>query len=156
MGTVPHSCTATMLDRLTSKIDFHGKALSLRADRQQVLSSNLANADTPGYKARDFNFASVLAQQAGEAGKAGLAPAGSTSVLKTDQRHMSGTGVNKESAVSLTTLKYRTADQASLDGNTVNMDVERANFAENSLRYEASLRFINGNVRKILSAIRGE
>lgn len=144
-----------MLDRLTSRIDFHGEALALRADRQQVLSSNLANADTPGYKARDFNFADVLASKTGRPGSPVPGARGATTVVTTDPRHI-GAANGDGGAVSLTTLKYRTADQASLDGNTVNMDVERANFAENSLRYEASLRFINGDIRKILSAIRGE
>lgn len=145
-----------MLDRLTSRIDFHGEALTLRADRQQVLSSNLANADTPGYKARDFNFADVLASKTGTSASSLPGARGATSVVTTDPRHIGAANGGDGSAVSLTTLKYRAADQASLDGNTVNMDVERANFAENSLRYEASLRFINGDIRKILSAIRGE
>lgn len=142
-----------MLDKLTAGIEFHGKALTLRAERQQVLSSNLANADTPGFKARDFDFASVLAEQVKPAQSQG---GGASAITTTNAQHISGSGRAAAGPASLTALKYRTADQASLDGNTVNMDMERANFAENSLRYEASLRFINGNVRKILSAIRGE
>ncbi|MFK7962754.1 MAG: flagellar basal body rod protein FlgB [Burkholderiaceae bacterium] len=149
-----------MLDKLTSGIDFHAKALTLRAQRQQVLSSNIANADTPGFKARDFNFSDALASQlksqTSASGHANLDGRGQASVLTTDPRHMSTTTRGGENAASLTTLKFRTADQASLDGNTVNLDMERANFAENSLRYEAALRFINGNVRRTLSAIRGE
>ena len=156
MVSINDPWTAQMLDRLTSRIDFHGKALSLRADRQQVLSSNLANADTPGFKARDFDFPTVLAQHAGKASEPGGVSKSNATIAVTNDRHLGGAASGKQGAASLTTLKYRTADQASLDGNTVNMDVERANFAENSLRYEASLRFINGNVRKILSAIRGE
>ena len=149
-----------MLDKLTSGIDFHAKALTLRAQRQQVLSSNIANADTPGFKARDFDFSDALASQlksqTGASGNASLDGRGQASVLTTHPRHMPVTTRGDANAASLTTLKFRTADQASLDGNTVNLDMERANFAENSLRYEAALRFINGNVRRTLSAIRGE
>lgn len=149
-----------MLDKLTSGIDFHAKALTLRAERQQVLSSNIANADTPGFKARDFDFSAALAQQVGSANESSGSSAASRNrgalVLTTDPRHLSGSAQGSAGAADLTTLKFRTADQASLDGNTVNLDVERANFAENSMRYEAALRFINGNVRRTLSAIRGE
>jgi len=149
-----------MLDKLTSGIDFHSKALTLRAERQQVLSSNIANADTPGFKARDFDFPSALAKQLGSASSTQPGTGGPNTpvaiVLTTNPRHMPGDKRADGGAADLTTLKFRAPDQASLDGNTVNLDIERANFAENSLRYEAALRFINGNVRRTLSAIRGE
>ncbi len=141
-----------MLDKLTARIDFHGKALTLRADRQQVLSSNIANADTPGFKARDFEFSEALAEQTGAQQGMRLH---ASKVSTTNARHLPGAATDTSGA-SLTTLKFRSADQASLDGNTVNLDMERASFADNSMRYEASLRFINGSVRNILSAIRGE
>ncbi len=142
-----------MLDRLTANLDFHARALELRADRQRVLASNIANADTPGYQARDMDFRAALGQAVSTAGAASTATAG---LAASDRRHLaplpgSQTGVNEA-----TTLKYRKPEQPSLDGNTVDLDRERANFADNALRYEASLRFINGNVRQILSAIRGD
>ncbi len=141
-----------MLDKLTASIDYHGKALELRAQRQQVLSSNIANADTPGFQARDMDFATQLSLAAGPL----RATAQAGTIATTHGRHLAGLSRTADGASSLSTLKYRVPDQASLDGNTVNLDMERANFADNSMRYEASLRFINGSVRKILTAIRGE
>ena len=149
-----------MLNRLTANLSFQGQALALRAERQQVLSSNIANADTPGYQARDMDFAAALARQAGPAasgaGAAGLAlrtaaGAPAAGLAATDARHLHGAGGARGSA-----LLYRTPEQASGDNNTVDMDRERANFADNAVRYEATLRFINSGVRQTLSAIRGE
>ena len=139
-----------MLDRFLDSIQFQGQALQLRADRQKVLAGNIANADTPGFKSRDFNFAREL-QQATERGVADpsrLAP------VAAQTRHLALAG----SAAPGTDpkLQYRLPEQASIDGNTVELDRERANFADNSVRYEATLRFINGGVRTMLSAIRGE
>lgn len=156
-----------MLDKLTASIDYHGKALTLRAQRQQVLSSNIANADTPGFQARDMDFSAQLDAATGARKSApGTLTISSTrspgitqrpgTVATTDGRHLAGLSNDAGRDTALNDLKYRTPDQASLDGNTVNLDMERANFADNSMRYEASLRFINGSVRKILTAIRGE
>ncbi|MEZ5727620.1 MAG: flagellar basal body rod protein FlgB [Burkholderiaceae bacterium] len=137
-----------MLDRLTEPLSFHAEALRLRAERQRVLANNIANADTPGFAARDFDFAAALRQAA--EGSSVL----DTGLLRlSDTRHMRPSG---DAAFEATTLKFRRPEQPSMDGNTVDIDAERANFADNSMRYEASLRFINGNVRNILSAIRGE
>ena len=174
-----------MLDRMTDAIDFNGKALQLRAQRQEVLSSNIANADTPGFKARDFDFAAALKNATG-ASAAGTvitssasasstlsSPAGSGSprVLSTVDaggahlvRTQAGHLAAGHSAASLggaavehsTRLQYTTPEQGSLDGNSVDLNRERANFADNSLRYEATLRFINGRVRTMITAIRGE
>ncbi|MEZ5661374.1 MAG: flagellar basal body rod protein FlgB [Burkholderiaceae bacterium] len=140
-----------MLDRLTTTLNQHASALQLRAERQQVLSSNIANADTPGYQARDFDFGQRLRDMLSEAGTRGPSRLSST-----DARHLGGIDRGSDGSYQVTTLKYRVAEQASLDGNTVDIDRERANFADNALRYEASLKFINGSMRKILSAIRGE
>ncbi|MEZ5649147.1 MAG: flagellar basal body rod protein FlgB [Burkholderiaceae bacterium] len=140
-----------MLDRLTTTLNQHATALELRAERQQVLSANIANADTPGYLARDFDFGARLRELL-----AGDGRVGAKQVVSTDPNHLGGLSRGADGSLQLTTLKYRVAEQASLDGNTVDIDRERANFADNALRYEASLKFINGNVRKILSAIRGE
>ena len=134
-----------MLARMVDNLEFQGQALTLRAQRQQVLASNIANADTPGFQARDFDFASVL-RQATEAG-AGLG----TAAALTDPRHLpAGSGAGGPR------LEYRMPEQPSLDDNTVDLDSERANFADNSVRYEATLRFIDGSVRTMLSAIRGD
>ncbi|MCL4744220.1 MAG: flagellar basal body rod protein FlgB [Burkholderiaceae bacterium] len=136
-----------MLDRLTANLQFQAQALSLRAERQRVLAGNIANADTPGFQARDFDFAKALS-----AAGAGASLPRSTTV--TDTRHLKVAAGGAQAGGA--DLVYRLPEQARLDGNTVDMDRERANFADNSVRYEATLRFINGNVRTILSAIRGE
>ncbi len=157
-----------MLERLTGTLQFQGEALALRAQRQQVLASNIANADTPNYQARDFDFGQALAQaaarigdvpagsastlsSAGSALRVALAPPDSGSVAGEAFLPASGAGTSSHPA-----MLWRTPQQPSLDRNTVDLDRERADFADNSLRYEATLRFINGNVRNVLAAIRGE
>lgn len=160
-----------MLDRINANLEFHGQALALRAERQQVLASNIANADTPNYQARDFDFAQALrrangtfAHGAGTSTAQG-APTGSTVASNATLALAAPTGgAMRQSFLPLDgmrsggrpALAWRTPEQPSLDGNTVDLDRERANFADNSLRYEATLRFINGNVRNVLSAIRGD
>lgn len=134
-----------MLNRLTSTLDFQGQALSLRAERQRLIASNIANADTPGYVARDINFAQALREATGS-----MQPA---SALSTSQAgHMAGsTGARAEA-----NLLYAMPSQTNLDRNTVDMDRERANFVDNSVKVEATLRFINSNVRTMLEAIKGQ
>ena len=134
-----------MLDRLTSTLNFQAEALTLRSERQRLLASNIANADTPGYVARDMDFAAALREATGSSG-AGNAMAA------TRAGHMAPpAGARGE-----TGLKYATPSQTNLDRNTVDMDRERAAFADNAVHYEATLRFINGSVRTMLSAISGQ
>ncbi len=149
-----------MSGRLTESIDFHGRALLLRAERQKVIASNIANADTPRYAARDFDFRAALAQATGydpssSTGAAAPAtkPAPAPAVAATHPGHLGGGSAGR---VDSTVMRYRIAEQPSLDANTVDLDRERASFADNAVRYEAGLRFINGSVRTLLSAIRGE
>lgn len=137
------------MDLFTQRLDKQGRALELLARRQQVLSSNIANADTPGYKARDIDFASALASA--QASQGGIGGALSTPARTTRAGHMAAVVTTEDPQ-----LKWRQADQPSLDGNTVDLDRERANFADNAMRYEATLRFINGNVKTMLSAISGQ
>jgi flagellar basal-body rod protein FlgB len=133
------------MSMFTTKLDDQGKALALLAQRQQVLAANVANADTPGFKARDFDFAQALAEARGQSGAmASRAPG-----------HLSASGA-PASTLSTVQLQWRNPEQPALDGNTVDLDRERAHFAENSLRYEATLRFINHDVRTMLSAITGQ
>ena len=136
-----------MLNRLNSSLDFQGQALSLRAERQRLIASNIANADTPGYVARDINFAQALMEATGSAT--------STPALRTTRaEHFagpSGPGARSEAG-----LLYATPSQTNLDRNTVDMDRERANFADNSVKFEATLRFINSSARTMLDAIRGQ
>ena len=126
-------------------IAFQSKALGLRAYRQQVLAENIANADTPNYKARDFSFKSAL-----DSAMAGRATGG-LAMERTAPGHLSGT-----TGRALADLKFRQPMQSSADGNTVEMDVERAEFAENALRYEASLTFINSRIKGLMTAIQGQ
>ncbi len=135
-----------MLDRLTTSLDFHGQALSLRSERQRLIASNIANADTPNYVARDLDFSAALRQATGEMQNA-------PGLTATQPGHI---GLGGTAAVVQANLQYATPSQTNLDRNTVDMDRERANFADNSVRYEATLRFINGNVRTMLDAIRGQ
>ena len=136
-----------MLDRLTASLDFQGQALSLRSERQRLIASNIANADTPGYVARDMDFSASLRQATGQMHGA--------PVLAASQPGHIG-GAAGTAAVAQANLVYSMPSQTNLDRNTVDMDRERANFADNSVRYEATLRFINGNVRTMLDAIRGQ
>ena len=135
-----------MLQQMTARLDFHSQSLLLRSQRQQVLASNIANADTPGFVARDFDFTAALQKATGSAATASL-PA------LTDAGHMrlGGRGVG-----GATNMAYAVQTQPSQDGNSVDLDRERANFVDNSIRYESTLRFINGNVKTMLSAITGQ
>ena len=120
----------------------HEQALKLRARRTEVLASNLANADTPGYKARDIDFQSMLQDyQSGGAG---------SGMKATQPGHIrQGTAASPD-------LLYRTPMQPSVDGNTVDSQTEKSKFMENSLRYQASLSFVEGRLKALMSAIRCE
>ena len=136
-----------MLNRLTDSLDFQAQALSLRSERQRLIASNIANADTPGYVARDINFAQALREATGSGSPA--------AVLRASQPgHIGGGG--GAGGRSASTLNFAAPSQTNLDRNTVDMDRERASFVDNSVKYEATLRFINGNVRTMLSAISGQ
>jgi len=149
-----------MLAQLTDSLDFHSKALVARAERQRVIASNIANADTPGYSARELNFKETLTELTGS-GRAQMpmksaAPSGAN--LKTHAQHMTLQPMQSQEAElgAGTKLIYAANSQASLDSNSVDLDRERASFVDNSVRYEATLRFINGNSKTLLSAITGQ
>ncbi len=142
-----------MLDKLTNSLDFQAKALVLRADRQRDIASNIANADTPGYAARDFSFADAMREATG--GGTPRAASGASADGRTDARHIpltSGGGTGGGAAGG----GYAVQTQPSLDGNSVDLDRERAAFADNAVRYEATLRFINGQGKTLLAAIQGQ
>ena len=141
-----------MLNKMTGRLDFHSDALLLRAERQRVLASNIANADTPGYVARDFNFAKTLQAAQGENGSVRQAlQAAST----THSQHMP-LPTEKFGTDGKGRLGYSLTSQPSLDNTTVDLDRERANFVDNAVRYEATLRFLNGQSKTMLSAITGQ
>lgn len=135
-----------VIDKLNGVLDFHQRMLGLRAERQSLIASNIANADTPHYKARDLDFRSALAAAGGAA--AGGAPA----LARTSPRHLAGTAATPLAAA----VRYRGEAQASVDGNTVDLDTERAAFAQNALQYEAGVTFINGVLRTQGLAINGQ
>ena len=150
-----------MLNRLTDSLDFHGNALTLRSERQRLIASNIANADTPGYVARDLDFGkalqdATLASPAGPGAGRNLAGGRSLGLHDTSNNGHLQTSTMALAGSSRDRLLYATAAQTNLDGNTVDMDRERANFADNAVKYEATLRFINGNVRTMLDAIKGQ
>lgn len=125
----------------------HSAALSARGYRSQVLASNIANADTPGYQARDVDFKAALADAVG------VREADAPALVRTSSRHMNPGAPNATTPAG--PLVYRTVTQASIDNNTVDVNVERAQFADNAMRYEASLTFINSKIKGLLAAIQG-
>jgi flagellar basal-body rod protein FlgB len=138
-----------MLNRLTDMLNFQTEALALRSERQRLLASNIANADTPGFVARDFKFADAM-----RAVDEGRSPGTLTRQSVSDARHIPLPAARTGSGDS--TLGYAVQTQPSLDNNSVDMDRERAAFVDNAVRYEATLRFINGNAKTMLSAIQGQ
>ena len=120
---------------LDSYLGVHAQALTLEAQRTEVLAANLANADTPNYKARDIDF------------KAALAAAGTDSTTGTNAATGGGSLGNN--------LKYRVPMAPALDGNTVDTQLEQAAFAENSVRYQATLTFLNARLKELMTAITG-
>jgi flagellar basal-body rod protein FlgB len=120
-------------------LSVHTQSLELRSRRAEILAANLANADTPNYRARDLDFAATLAQ----------AQDGAGTLKNTHAAHLPW-GQNAGE------LLYRTPTQMSLDGNTVEPEQEKAAFADNALRYQASLRFMSSRIQGLLAAIKGE
>ena len=128
------------MSKLDGLFRFNQDALKLHTYRQQLIASNIANADTPGYKARDIDFAAALKNaQAAQSSPQNAAP-------RTSDPDAPPLGAE---------LLYRSTVQRSIDNNTVDLDIERAQFAENTVRYEAQLMFLNSQIRSMLAAIQG-
>jgi flagellar basal-body rod protein FlgB len=134
-----------MLNRITDTLNFQAQALTLRSERQRLIASNIANAETPGYVSRDIDFATALKQAAGEQAAAGT-------LATTHGAHIP-VGLSGSEQPQ---LLFATSSQTNLDNNTVDMDRERAAFADNAIKYESTLRFINGQVSTLMSAIKGQ
>jgi flagellar basal-body rod protein FlgB len=134
-----------MAVNLDTYLGVHAQALKLRSQRTEVLAANLANADTPNYRARDIDFKSALAAAGGAGSPVQLAT--------TRQGHI---GAAKGNGTTAAELKYRTPLAPSLDGNTVDTQLEQAAFAENSVRYQATLQFLSSKFRGLLTAITGQ
>jgi flagellar basal-body rod protein FlgB len=137
-----------MLNSLDSALSFHQDALRIRGQRQELIAANIANADTPNYKARDIDFNAAM--------KSAIAGVSQDrfNTSKTSAQHLDGAPSSASSGRPGEAL-FRPIMQNSVDGNTVDMDVERNQFADNAIRYEASLTMINSELKKMLSAIQG-
>ena len=133
-----------MINRLTGALDFQTEALVLRSERQRLIASNIANADTPGYVARDYNFSQALREATGGGG------GGTLGGPVTADLFAEGGDTMRISPA----LRYATPSQTNLDRNTVDMDRERAAFADNALKYESTLRFITAGVRTLQDAMK--
>jgi len=123
-------------------LGIHPQALALREKRGEILASNLANADTPDYKARDLDFKALFQQSLADRGG---------ELKRSQSGHLAG-----QYNVLGADLLYRNPQHASLDGNTVETHIEQAKYAENAVQYEASLRFINDDFLGLMTAIKGE
>jgi len=135
-----------MANSLDQYLGVHAAALDVRARRTELIANNLANADTPGYQARDLDFRQALARAAGE-------QTSGVSMSTTNAGHLGG--ASSANAASSPDLKYRTPLAPALDGNTVDAQIEQAAFAENAVRYQATLTILNNKFRTLLTAILG-
>ncbi len=118
-------------------------ALILRGRRSEVIASNLANADTPNFKARDFDFQAMMNQ----------ARTDQVALATTQAGHIA---LNASGGLAGEQLQYRVPNQPALDGNTVDLQTEQAAFAENAVKYEATLTFLSSRIKGLMSAIRGD
>jgi flagellar basal-body rod protein FlgB len=145
-----------MQTSLDSYLGIHAQALPLEAKRNELLAANLANVDTPNYKARDLDFKAALSAAAGTTTQ------GSSSSLALRSGHASaqaaaaaGTAATGDTPIQAASLKYRVPMSPALDGNTVDEQLEQSAFAENSVRYQATLTFLNNALRGLMTAITG-
>ena len=133
----------------------HADALRMRNTRTHLIASNIANADTPNYKARDISFGNELARAGGSKLALTQAAGSSGADAATHSRHIALDRVGSAGAGGQRVM-YRTPEAASLDGNTVDKDVEQSRFAENTMRYQATLEFLGSRVKGLIRALKGE
>lgn len=131
---------------IDAALGIHPQALSVRARRAELLAANIANADTPNYKARDLDFRAALGAALGRSEQ------GAVRLVATNGGHLAGEGAGPVDAA----LMYRVPSQPSVDGNTVDPQAEYSQFAQNAVHYQASLTFLSGRIRSLLTAIRGD
>jgi len=139
-----------ILNKLDSALGFHQNALRIRAQRQELIAGNIANADTPNFKARDIDFKSAMQEANKQMAGSGLTTA------KTSAKHLDGAATNNVNSAGPGEPLFRPVVQGSVDGNTVDMDMERNEFTDNAIRYQASLQMMNGQIKKMLTAIKGQ
>ncbi|NDV89835.1 flagellar basal body rod protein FlgB [Alteromonas sp. 345S023] len=137
---------AINLDKL---VGFHQSALAIRTDRMEVIAGNLANANTPGYKAKDIDFNKAM--KSAVRSSSGKPAASDSQMMRTHENHLSG---SSSSVASNFDMQYRVPLQPDTgDGNTVEVQAERNRFLDNSLRYQASLTFVNGKIKGMKKAL---
>jgi len=139
-----------MTVKLDSSLGFYENALRLTSQRQQVLASNIANADTPNYKARDFDFKTAMMIAMNPSAAAAATSSSAEEITQLNTLHLD--------AGSFSASKYtvlRKSKQNSQDGNTVDIDVERATFTENALRYESAITFENNEIKNLTLVLQG-
>ena len=129
-----------------SALGIHETALGFRAQRAEVLANNIANADTPHYKARDLDFSAVLAEQnEKQSGK-------QFAMSRTDSQHIAADGIQLADPA----LRFRTPFHPSIDQNSVDMQQEQANYAENAVQFQASFTLLNSKFKGLVNALRGD
>ena len=128
------------MDSIKNQLSFYGSSLKLRGERNNILASNIANAATPNYKARDISFEDEINKASNNG-----------SLKSTHNNHIAYNSGN-----SFNEASYREPLVIALDGNTVELAVEQMQFSENTMRYQTTVNFLNGKIQKIMSAIRGE
>lgn len=133
------------MNRIDKAFAFQEKALAVRAYRQELIASNIANADTPHYNAVDINFADAMKKALSNI-RTGV------DMNKTHERHLDG---KVRLALDGIQPLYRTVVQPSIDGNTVDTNIEQAQFSQNSLNYMSTLTFINGTIQGVKMALNG-
>lgn len=127
-------------------LGIHEQALGFRAQRAEVLANNIANADTPHFKARDLDFATVLASQAERQAN------GAPSLQRTNWRHIDADGIELADPA----LRFRNPHHAAIDQNTVDLQVEQSHYAENAVQFQASFTLLNSKFKGLMTALRGE
>lgn len=133
-----------MIDRIGDEFSFYKTALDLRQQRQEVLAANIANADTPNYKARDFDFSQAMNKAMSD-----QKTLPNTQLSLTSSKHIPGAAKGAPSAE----LLYRQPLQPSLDGNTVDMDTERMAFADNTMHYQSNLNVLSQRIKTLMAAL---
>lgn len=139
-----------MIGKLDDMLRFQETALSLRGQRQQILASNIANADTPNFKARDIDFNKTLQGALARSKSGAAAP---SELVKTSSSHMSSKVLPTLGGAQ---LLYANTAQGNIDGNTVDMDVQRNQFTDNALRYEVGLTLASSKIKGMFTAIQGQ
>jgi flagellar basal-body rod protein FlgB len=142
------------MNKLDALLDFNATALRVRAQRQEILAANIANADTPNFKARDIDFASSLkkaleSNAASAANNSAASSNGNIALTTNHSKHIPGGG----GGINEADLLYRPLIQGSVDGNTVDGDVERTAFVDNAIHYEANITMLNAQIKDMNAAL---